>query len=561
MALFDRNQRPRSSLFSTATIVVFAVPAATATASTADVKKAAEAVVKEKEEDRSIDATNNFKQDSSGGQDANTEKTPADTKESIVSQEENPKEAAGGGSSKKQTFDDENGKMEGVDVVKDDGNKTFISEDNAKPIMEETTTAATDKMEDAAAVGISTEASSVTNPDDTKRSDIVEEDQKLLPEPLPNGQAELLTEPAAQNGSFTTQAAESTNEQKTRAEKNKNKKKKKKAASKAEAEPEREPEAAVLSPAHVWKLCNTSTGEDYIPCLDNEAAIKKLKTDIHYEHRERHCPAHPPTCLVPAPPSYKDPIRWPVSRSKIWYHNVPHTQLAEFKKRQNWVKVSGEYLTFPGGGTQFKTGGALHYIDLIQQAFPEVAWGRRSRVVLDVGCGVASFGGFMFERGVLTMSFAPKDEHEAQVQFALERGIPAISAVMGTKRLQFPSNVFDIVHCARCRVPWHINGGLLLLEVNRLVRPGGFFVWSATPVYQKLAEDVEIWGEMVDRILRPNGKLIVRDDKETVDEIVEGVRSMHWEVRMTVSKHKEAMLCARKTMWRPTEMEPGPPTR
>ncbi|EMS50396.1 putative methyltransferase PMT26 [Triticum urartu] len=560
MALFDRNQRQRSSLFSTATVVVFAaVPAATVTASTADVKKAAEAVVKEKEEDRSIDATNNFKQDSSGGQDANTEKSPADTKESIVSQEENPKEAAGGGSSKKQTFDDENGKMEGVDVVKDDGNKTFISEDNAKPIMEETTTAVTDKTEDAAAAVVSTEASAVTNPDDTKTSDVVEEEQKLLPETLENGQAELLMERAAQNGSFTTQAAESTNEQKTRAEKKKNKKKKKKAASKAEAEAE--PEAAVSLPAHVWKLCNTSTGEDYIPCLDNEAAIKKLKTDIHYEHRERHCPAHPPTCLVPAPPSYKDPIRWPVSRSKIWYHNVPHTQLAEFKKRQNWVKVSGEYLTFPGGGTQFKTGGALHYIDLIQQAFPEVAWGRRSRVVLDVGCGVASFGGFMFERGVLTMSFAPKDEHEAQVQFALERGIPAISAVMGTKRLQFPSNVFDIVHCARCRVPWHINGGLLLLEVNRLVRPGGFFVWSATPVYQKLPEDVEIWGEMVDRILRPNGKLIVRDDKETVDEIVEGVRSMHWEVRMTVSKRKEAMLCARKTMWRPTEIEPGPPTR
>jgi DNA modification methylase len=61
----------------------------------------------------------------------------------------------------------------------------------------------------------------------------------------------------------------------------------------------------------------------------------------------------------------------------------------------------------------------------------------------------------------------------------------------------------------------------------------------------------------VDRILRPNGKLIVRDDKETVDEIVELVRSMHWEVRMTVSKRKEVMLCARKTMWRPTEVEPA----
>ncbi|GJS66521.1 probable methyltransferase PMT26 [Tanacetum coccineum] len=73
--------------------------------------------------------------------------------------------------------------------------------------------------------------------------------------------------------------------------------------------------------------------------------------------------------------------------------------------------------------------------------------------VLNVGCGVASFGEYLFDRDVLAMSFAPKDEHEAQVQFALERGIPAISSVLGTQRLPYPAIVFDIVHCARCRVP------------------------------------------------------------------------------------------------------------
>ena len=96
--------------------------------------------------------------------------------------------------------------------------------------------------------------------------------------------------------------------------------------------------------------------------------------------------------------------------------------------------------------------------DSSMQAKKDIAWGKQTRVVLDVGCGVASFGGYLFDRDVLTMSFAPKDEHEAQVQFALERGIPAISAVMGTKRLPFPGRVFDVVHCARCRVPWHIEG-------------------------------------------------------------------------------------------------------
>ncbi|GER32514.1 S-adenosyl-L-methionine-dependentmethyltransferases superfamily protein [Striga asiatica] len=38
--------------------------------------------------------------------------------------------------------------------------------------------------------------------------------------------------------------------------------------------------------------------------------------------------------------------------------------------------------------------------------------------------------------------------------------------------------------------------GKLLLELNRSLRPGGFFVWSATPIYQKLLEDVEIWEAM-----------------------------------------------------------------
>ncbi|MCH81575.1 putative methyltransferase PMT26-like, partial [Trifolium medium] len=231
-----------------------------------------------------------------------------------------------------------------------------------------------------------------------------------------------------------------------------------------------------------WKLCNVTAGPDYIPCLDNLKAIRNLKSTKHYEHRERQCPQDPPTCLVPLPEGYKRPIEWPKSREKIWYSNVPHTRLAEYKGHQNWVKVTGEYLTFPGGGTQFKHG-ALHYIDTIQESVPDIAWGKQTRVILDVGCGVASFGGFLFERDVLAMSFAPKDEHEAQVQFALERGIPAISAVMGTKRLPFPAR---LVICARV-------GGKLLLELNRVLRPGGFFVWSATPIYQKLAEDVEIW--------------------------------------------------------------------
>jgi len=58
------------------------------------------------------------------------------------------------------------------------------------------------------------------------------------------------------------------------------------------------------------------------------------------------------------------------------------------------------------------------------------------------------------DRGILTVSLAPRDNHEAQVQFALERGIPAILGVISTQRLPFPSNSFDMAHCSRCLIPW-----------------------------------------------------------------------------------------------------------
>lgn len=63
----------------------------------------------------------------------------------------------------------------------------------------------------------------------------------------------------------------------------------------------------------------------------------------------------------------------------------PHAKLVENKKSQNWVRISGKLLVFPGGGTQFKDR-ALSYIDFIEEVLPNVAGGTRTRDVQDVGC-------------------------------------------------------------------------------------------------------------------------------------------------------------------------------
>lgn len=73
-----------------------------------------------------------------------------------------------------------------------------------------------------------------------------------------------------------------------------------------------------VEPTYFWGLCDSKAGADYIPCLDNEKALKKVHNTGHYEHRERHCPEQAPWCLVPLPIGYRQPVLWPKSRDKVF---------------------------------------------------------------------------------------------------------------------------------------------------------------------------------------------------------------------------------------------------
>ncbi|XP_042389966.1 probable methyltransferase PMT11 [Zingiber officinale] len=259
-----------------------------------------------------------------------------------------------------------------------------------------------------------------------------------------------------------------------------------------------------------FKVCPKSMSE-YIPCMDNEEAISKLKSTERGERFERHCPleGNELDCLVPAPKDYKKPIPWPRSRDEVWFSNVPHTRLVE-DKGQNWISRDHDKFKFPDDGTRF-IHGANQYLDQISQMVPEIAFGNRTRVVLDVGCGVASFGAFLFSRNVITMSIAPKDVHENQIQLALERGVPAMVASFTTQRLPYPNQAFDLIHCSRCRINWTRNDGILLLEVNRLLRAGGYFVWAAQPADKHEEAQQEAWKDMDDLTSRICWQLVNKE--------------------------------------------------
>eukprot|EP00850_Spirogloea_muscicola_P022262 SM000285S10791 [mRNA] locus=s285:75247:79910:+ [translate_table: standard] len=259
-----------------------------------------------------------------------------------------------------------------------------------------------------------------------------------------------------------------------------------------------------LSSARERKVCE-SQYEEITPCNDRSLQQElKLKINVRLgEHYERHCP--PPDrrlkCLIPPPKNYKLPIRWPASRDHVWKANVPHVHLAFEKSDQRWMVVEGDRISFPGGGTHFHDG-ADKYIShlgrLLGDRKGSLALGGRLRQVLDIGCGVASFGAFLLPHDILAMSLAPNDGHENQIQFALERGIPATLGVLGTRRLLYPSRSFELAHCSRCRIDWAQRDGILLLEVDRVLRPGGYFAWSAPPAYSDDEAEKAIWAEVSD---------------------------------------------------------------
>ncbi|TKY64744.1 methyltransferase PMT19 [Spatholobus suberectus] len=221
---------------------------------------------------------------------------------------------------------------------------------------------------------------------------------------------------------------------------------------------------------------------NHCPCQD--PLRQKRFPKARWFRKERHCPEGTERlrCLIPTPPGYQNPFPWPHSKGAAWFSNVPFPKLVEYKKSQNWVRLEGDRFVFPGGGTSFPEG-VKAYVDALNRLLPvPLESSGDIRTVLDVGCGVASFGAFLVDYDILTMSIAPSDEHEAQVQFALERGLPAMLGVLSTHRLTFPSRSFDLAHCSRCLVPWTAYDGLYLREIDRILRPGGFWVLSGPPI-------------------------------------------------------------------------------
>ncbi|CAK9137442.1 unnamed protein product [Ilex paraguariensis] len=223
--------------------------------------------------------------------------------------------------------------------------------------------------------------------------------------------------------------------------------------------------------------------ENFVPCFNvtENLALGFSKAEEH----DRHC-GHGlrENCLVLPPVNYKIPLRWPTGRDLIWVANVKITAqevLSSGSLTKRMMMLDEEQISFRSASLMFD--GIEDYSHQIAEMI-----GLRNesnfiqagvRTILDIGCGYGSFGAHLFSKDLLTMCIANYEASGSQVQLTLERGLPAMVGSFMSEQLPYPSLSFEMIHCTRCGIDWDQKDGILLIEVDRVLRPGGYFVWTS----------------------------------------------------------------------------------
>lgn len=225
--------------------------------------------------------------------------------------------------------------------------------------------------------------------------------------------------------------------------------------------------------------------ENYVPCYNVSANLLAGFKDG--EEFDRHCELSRDgqRCLVRPPKDYKIPLRWPAGRDVIWSGNVKITKdqfLSSGSMTKRLMLLEENQIAFHSeDGLNFD--GVKEYSRQIAEM---IGLGSDSeflqagvRTVLDIGCGFGSFAAHLVSLKLMAVCIAEYEATGSQVQLALERGLPAMIGNFISRQLPYPSLSFDMVHCAQCGIIWDKRDGMFLIEVDRVLKPGGYFVLTS----------------------------------------------------------------------------------
>ncbi|GAB2297132.1 hypothetical protein Dimus_031231 [Dionaea muscipula] len=225
--------------------------------------------------------------------------------------------------------------------------------------------------------------------------------------------------------------------------------------------------------------------ENYVPCYNVSRNLLAGFKDG--EEFDRHCESsrNEERCLVRPPKDYKIPLRWPAGRDVIWSGNVKITKdqfLSSGSMTKRMMLLEENQITFhTEDGLIFDEvkDYSRQIAEMIGLTSDSEFLQAGVQTVLDIGCGFGSFGAHLVSLKVMAICIAEYEVTGSQVQLALERGLPAMIGNFISRQLPFPSLSFVMVHCAQCGIDWDEKDGMFIIEVDRVLKAGGYFVLTS----------------------------------------------------------------------------------
>ncbi|KAG8366438.1 hypothetical protein BUALT_Bualt17G0079800 [Buddleja alternifolia] len=233
-----------------------------------------------------------------------------------------------------------------------------------------------------------------------------------------------------------------------------------------------------------FDLCGKER-ENYVPCYNVSANLLAGFKDG--EEFDRHCEVSQDQqhCLVRSPKDYKIPLTWPSGRDVIWSGNVKLSKdqfLSSGSMTKRLMLLEENQISFHSDDDLIVDGvkDYSHQIaEMIGLGSDVELHEAGVRNVLDIGCGFGSFGAHLLSLKLMAVCIAGYESTGSQVQLALERGLPAIIGNFISRQLPFPALSYDMVHCTQCGIFWDDKDGMFLIEVDRVLKPGGYLVLTS----------------------------------------------------------------------------------
>ncbi|RWR77215.1 putative methyltransferase PMT5 [Cinnamomum micranthum f. kanehirae] len=221
--------------------------------------------------------------------------------------------------------------------------------------------------------------------------------------------------------------------------------------------------------------------ENFVPCYNVSA--NRLAGFEDGEEFSRHCEVAGvgSRCLVRPPKDYKIPLRWPAGRDVIWSGNVKITKdqfLSSGSLTKRLMLLEENQIAFHSDDDGVKDY-SRQIAEMIGLESDSDFLQAGVRTVLDIECGFGSFGAHLSSLNLMTVCIAAYEIFGSQVQLSLERGLPAMIGNFMSRQLPYPSLSFDMIHCAHCGIVWDKKDGALLIEVDRVLKPGGYFILTS----------------------------------------------------------------------------------